>query len=299
MRFWVGSALLALCFATQAQSSPTTEAALQALITDERLDEISGMAGSRQHAGIFWVHNDGDNAAELHAIDAQGQLRATLRVKGARNVDWEDLAAFESEGKHYLLVADVGDNGGLRREMALRVIEEPQELADANVSVAWSVRFRWPDGPRDCESVAVDAKEGAAYLVSKKRVPPELFRVALRPGRLQTATRVGTLAGIDQPSTHDLTRNPVYGRYRSQITAADIAPDGNWFAVLNYRRIYLWQRTEAGWGDAVARPPSVLEFPWVPQAEAMSFDLDGRSLWISSERLPAPLLRLFRDTSDR
>ena len=274
--------------------SPTVagETMLQALITEERLDEISGMAASRRHAGLFWVHNDGDNAPELHAIDAQGQLRATLRISGVRNTDWEDLAAFEHEGKHYLVIADVGDNGGLRRELALRIVEEPAQLTNAKVAPAWSVRFRWPDGPRDCESLAVDSTTGTAYLVSKKRVPPELFRVDLLGKKTQIATRIATLAGIDQPSAQDLQRNPVYGRYRSQVTAADISEDGKQFAVLNYRRVYLWNRGETEWGDAVSRHPRVLEFPWVPQAEALAFDPEGVNLWITSERLPAPLLRL-------
>ena len=151
----------------------------------------------------------------------------------------------------------------------------------------------WPDGARDSEAMAVDSIEGTVYLVSKKRVPPELFRVPLRAtGKVQIAKRLGALRGIEQPTDDDLRRNPVYGRYRAQITAADIALDGSHFAVLNYRRVYLWPRSPAGWADAVGRTARVIEFPWTPQAEALGFDLSGRSLWISSERLPAPLLRL-------
>lgn len=289
--FWMAIANAAV--ATDPATVPPV-ATLQALMADERLGEISGIAASRRHPGVFWVHNDGDNAAELHAINGEGHLLATLTLP-VRNIDWEDMASFESEGKFYLLVADVGDNGGLRRELALRVIEEPATLANSSVRLAWSVRFRWPDGPRDCESVAVDATEGAAYLVSKKRVPPELFRVPLHPSatRVQTATRVGSLNGIEQPSAEDLERNPVYGRYRAQITGADISRDGNWFVALNYRRVYLWRKHGEGWGESVAGAPRVLEFPWIPQAEAVGFDPDGKSLWISSERLPAPLLRVF------
>jgi hypothetical protein len=284
---------LALLLAAAVRAHAAAPAQLQALITDERLNEISGLAASRQHPGILWVHNDGDNAPELYAVDAEGRHRATLHVDGARNIDWEDLAAFEWQGRHYLLIADVGDNGGLRRELRLRVLEEPATIADVHVRQAWNVLFRWPDGPRDCESVAVDAREGAAYLVSKKRVPPELFRVPLfGPRRTAVAERIGTLAGIEQPTADDLHRNPVYGRYRSQITAADISADGRWFAVLNYRRVYLWPRLASGWADSVTQAARVVEFPWIPQAEALTFAPDGRSLWISSERLPAPLLRL-------
>lgn len=270
------------------------EAVLEALVVDERIDEISGLAASRRHDDVLWVHNDSDRPAELHALGTDGALRATVRVRGKRNIDWEDLAAFEWDGKPYLLVADVGDNGGLRRELQLHAIEEPAALEDGEVPVAWTVRFRWPDGPRDCEAVAVDVREGMVYLISKKRVPPELFRVALRPARreVQVAERIGSLAGVLQPTPADLQRNPVYGRYRSQITAADISPDGSLFAVLNYRTAYVWGRHPAGWGAAVRSPPRALGFPWVPQAEALGFDVEGRSLWVGSERLPAPLLRL-------
>lgn len=287
-------ALIALLGACAASAQAAAPVELQALITDERMAEISGLASSRRHNGIFWVHNDGGNAAALYAVDRSGAHRGTLSIEGVNNIDWEDLAAFELDGRLYLLVADVGDNGGLRRELRLHVVEEPAALGESSAPIAWTLRFRWPDGPRDCESVAVDAVEGAVYLVSKKRVPPELFRLPLRPavGKVHVARRVGSLAGIEQPTDDDLRRNPVYGRYRSQITAVDIAPDGSRFAALNYRRVYVWSRTPGGWAQALAQPPRVIEFPWIPQAEALGFDAGTQTLWISSERLPAPLMRL-------
>lgn len=279
---------------TRANAPGSERAVLEALVTDERISEISGLAASRRHEGIYWVHNDGDNPAELYAIDGTGSLRATLRIAGLRNVDWEDLDAFEHEGRSYLLIADVGDNGGMRGELRLIVVEEPQSLGDAEHAPAWVVRFHWPDGPRDCEAVAVDARAGEVLLISKKRVPPELFRVSLQPrdATLQVAERIGSLAGIAQPTAEDLVRNPVYGRYRSQVTGADISPDGRLLAVLNYRTAYLWSRASEGWGETVRQRPRVLDFPWIPQAEAIGFDASGLNLWIGSERLPAPLLRL-------
>jgi hypothetical protein len=293
-------ALALLCFLPPLAAQPRERrevperAVLEALVTDERMGEISGLAASRRHADTFWVHNDGDNPAEVYAMDGKGVHRATLRIRGLRNIDWEDIDVFEHDGRSYLLIADVGDNGGMRGELRLIVVEEPAELTDSERDPAWIVRFRWPDGARDCEAVAVDAREGSVLLISKKRVPPELFRLALRPAgdAMQIAQRIGTLAGIEQPTPEDLRRNPVYGRYRSQITAADISADGRLLAVLNYRTAYLWSRDPRGWSETVQRPPRILDFPWVPQAEAIGFDRDGLSLWIGSERLPAPLLRL-------
>ena len=269
-------------------------AELVALITDPDLAEISGIAASRRHPGLFWVHNDSGDSAHLFAIDQHGQRQAELTLQGIRNTDWEDIASFQYKGQNYLMVADTGDNGGVRHELSLQAIVEPTALGDTQSPVAWTIRFRWPDGPRDCEAMTVDAEEGYVYLVSKKRIPAELWRVPLAPSEsVRIAEEVTTLGGIAQPSPLDLQLNPVYGRYRSQITGADLSPDRSRLVVLNYRGVYVYQRNADGsWPKGPVPPLQSLELPWVPQAEAIGFDPDGHSVWVSSERLPAPLLRL-------
>ena len=294
-RTWPLLALLALQGAV-AQPARATEASLHALLTDTRMAEISGMAVSRRHAGVLWVHNDSDDDARLLAMDDTGKVVGALTIAGVRNVDWEDLAAFRWQDRDWLLVADTGDNGGVRSTLDLLVVAEPEALsADATVEPSWRIRFAWPDGARDCEAVAVDAEAGLVYLVAKKRVPPEVWTVPLQPSAdaVATASLVGTLAGVVQPSSEDLARNPVYGRYRSQVTAADITADGLHFAALNYRTAYLFSRRPGEpWAAAFARQPRELTLPWLPQAEALAFDPAGEVIWITSEKLPAPLLRL-------
>jgi hypothetical protein len=83
----------------------------------------------------------------------------------------------------------------------------------------------------------------------------------------------------------------VYGRYRSQITGADLSPNGRVLAVLNYHSIHLYVRdTGEEWSAAMKQPPGELTFPWLPQAEAIAFSPDGRSLLIGGEQRPSPLL---------
>jgi hypothetical protein len=278
-------------FATVRPALPSP--VISGVMADARLAETSGIAASRSHPGRFWVHNDSGHAPELHLMSAEGTRLASVLVDGVRNIDWEDMAAFDLDGKRYLLVADTGDNGGLRDVLDLVVVEEPATVTDGmRLTPAWTLRFRWPDGARDCEAVAVDAVAGEVLLVSKKRVPPELFRVALRPadGRRQTARRMGRLRGIAQPSAAELRQNPVYGRYRSQVTAADLSPDGRTLAVLNYQAVFLYRREAATeWSGALSTPQR-LDFTWMPQAEAMTYSLDGRQLWVAGEQRPSPLL---------
>lgn len=272
-----------------------SEAEYRALIRDSRVDEISGFAASHRHPGVIWTHNDSGEKARLYALGPRGDVLATLHLRGARNVDWEDIALQRSGDRDLLLIADTGDNGGLRQELTIYAVEEPAELVDARPRIAWKMTFRWPDGARDCEAMAVDQQTGELLLVSKKRVPPELFRLPAAPrgNRIETAEFMGLLQGVEQPSEEDLIRNPVYGRYRSQITAAAISPDNRLLAVLNYRRVMLYPRhPDEGWGAAVSRQPRVLGFPWLPQAEAITFSADGRELLIGSEKLPTPIVDL-------
>jgi hypothetical protein len=126
-------------------------------------------------------------------------------------------------------------------------------------------------------------------------VPPELFRVPLRPDvadAVVVAERIGTLPGIEQPDADDLAKSPTYGRYRSQITGLDLSPNGRVLAVLNYRSVHFIVRERgADWPASLTGKLPHLAMPWLPQAEAIAFATDGRSLLIGSEQLPSPLLR--------
>ena len=288
-------AFLALAlFAAHAGAVQWSPPEYAGLLADPELAEVSGLAASQAQPGRYWSNNDGDNGAALQLIEADGTRIASLVLTGASNVDWEDLASFTLDGKPYLLVADTGDNGGVRGTLKLYVVEEPARFKDGDrVPVAWTIEFAWPDGARDCEAVAVDARRGEVLLVSKKRVPPELFRVPLRPkDGVQAAERLGTLAGISQPREEELRQNPVYGRYRSQVSGADLSPNGRVLAVLNYSRIYFFVRPEgASWSQPLLERAGALDFPWLPQAEAIAFSLDGTTLMIGGEQRPSPLLR--------
>lgn len=271
-----------------------SEAEYAGVLTHPDLDEVSGLAASRAHPGLFWAINDGGNPSRLMLIKPDGTRVASINTPGAANIDWEDIDAFELDGKHYLLVADTGDNGGIRETLTLYVFEEPATIVDgADIAPAWTIEFRWPDGARDCEATAVDAARGEVLLVSKKRVPPELFRVPLRKAAgLQVAERLATLPGIAQPTPQELELNPTYGRYRSQVSGADLSPNGRVLAVMNYHSLYFFVRQPGeAWAATMTRNPGTLRFPWLPQAEAIAFSTDGGTLLIGGEQRPTPLFR--------
>jgi hypothetical protein len=280
--------------------APYADAALAAVILDPAVAEISGMAGSRRRDDVVWVHNDSDNGGLLYALGTDGRVRATFMVRGERNIDWEDMTAFERDGRPLLVVADTGDNGGLRDTLTLIVLEEPELPSKPGPTVVldplWTVTFRWPDGPRDCEAIAVDARRFEALLLSKKRVPAQLFRVPLaRPAEdeVRVARQIADIPHLPQPDAALLARDPKFGRYAGQVTGMDLDPAGTRLVVLTYRDAFLFERApRERWQRAVGRPPKRFALPPIPQAESIAFDRHGRSIYVSSERLPAPLLRL-------
>ena len=283
---------LALCVALAACGGDDAPASrLSGLLLDGDLAETSGLAASRAHPGTLWLVEDGGNPALLHAVSRRGRRVASYTIEGVSNTDWEDLAAFEDAGKRFLLIADTGDNGGLRRTLLLHAIEEPSQLHDGGtLEPAWSIAFRWPDGPRDCEAVAVDAASQQVLLVSKKRRPPELFSVPLRPGKpgVQTARPLGRLAGIAGRNQVDDTT-----RLLAQVSATDLSPDGRTLAVLTYGGLRLYRRSgDEGWTEATARFPLRRDVPWLHQPEAVAWSIDGRGLYATGEFSPAPLVYL-------
>ena len=295
---WAGALALGLA-ACSPEAADRGDAKVTGLMLDSQLRETSGLVVSPRHRGVLWMHDDGGNPARLFAVNRDGDRVATFRVEGVPKTDWEDISAFRAGGRDFLLLADTGDNGGLRRTLQLHAIQEPDVLENARLRPAWSIVFRWPDGPRDCEAMAVDARRGEVLLISKRRQPPELFRLPLRP-RLDppvTAERIGRLRMPDvlAPQGGTDERAPL----AAQVTAASISPDGRRLAVMTYRYLLVYDRRgEEGWGRAVSRPPRVLTLPWLPQAEAMGWDTNNRHVFATGEFVPAPLYRVDVDSAD-
>ena len=198
---------LALCVALAAcggDDAPSSR--LSGLLLDGELAETSGLAASRAHPGTLWLVEDGGNPARLHAVSRRGRRIASYDIDGAPNTDWEDLSAFEHDGKRYLLVADTGDNGGLRRTLLLHAIEEPARLRDGGtLEPAWSIAFRWPDGPRDCEAVAVDdAPTSTELAIRAKEVEVvDYFRAMQREHGIRGTWKGTASAGHAAPGSRD------------------------------------------------------------------------------------------------
>ena len=250
----------------------------KATLANEAVRESSGLAASRAQPGLLWTLNDSGNPPHLYATNHHGDDLARCEIKEIGNRDWEDLAAFTLDSVDYLLIAEVGDNKAQHDLVVLHIIPEPSfpSASDQPLTAAVTIRipFRYQDGPRDCEAVAVDPHRREIILISKALPVAYVYVLPLltsTPAEPLTAERVGTVM-------------------LPLVTGMDISPDGRGAIVGTYGDAYEYIRRDGqSWADALAQPPRRLDLPRVPQCEAICYSLDGRAIHLTSERLPTPL----------
>ncbi len=316
-RAWLGFALAAGPWGVLAAPGAAAEAGAgewgRAKIAGRlpaRIKEASGLAASRREAGLFWTHGDSGGEPVLRAIQADGTLRGTVRIVGAKNIDWEDIASFDWDGRAWLLVADTGDNQAARADCALYVIAEPDPAAlrpgaEVSARVAWRIPVIYPDGPRDCEAVAVDAKEGKVYLLAKRVTPHGLYALPLRPAKAgevaPAAERVGETRAFPAAQGAQRWLPVAGGAFRAQPTGMDFAADGSAAVVVTYGDVLVYPRIgDETWAAALARPPRRLAPHGLEQAEAVAFGAGvngggaAAEIHVTSEGAGAPILRYVR-----
>ncbi len=222
--------------------------------------ESSGLAASRKHRGVFWTHNDSGGDPDVYGVSLAGELVGSVRVKGAENGDWEDMAIGPCPGGgDCLYLADTGNNGN-RREISIYRVPEP-EPGDRGTKDAKRFRARFPKGSPDAEAIFV-LPDGSVYLVTKGNQDPiELYRWPLRDK-----------GEAELQLLHRLAPHPE--QLGDRVTGASASPDGQWVAIRTYSTLALYRTPEllAGRGPAYTTDLSILG---EAQGEAVSLGDDG------------------------
>lgn len=264
-----------------------------ARLTEPQNQETSGIAVSHRTPGLVWTHNDSGGEPLLFALNVDGSLRGKVRVEGVTNYDWEEMTSFELDGKAWLLAADIGDNYAQRPGCVLHLLAEPAatDLAPDRELVLrpeHSIHFVYEDGARDAESLAVDVKERAVYVLSKREDTPRLYRLPLAPAveKQPAIARFLTLVPhLPQPTALQRNVRMSTQGFLGWPTAMDFSHDGTMAVVLVYGQPLLFPHAAGEtWAEALAREPVKLTPHQFPQAEAACFTADDRAILVGSEK---------------
>lgn len=271
-------------------------------LAEPRNLEQSGLAVSRRTPNLLWTHNDSGGEPILFAVDSDGSLRGSIEVAGVANRDWEEVAAFELDGRAWLMAAEIGDNFAKHPQSMLHVLSEPDAARldptrALKLAPDYTIHFSYEDGPRDCEAIAIDTRERMVYLLSKRDRPTRLYRLPLAaaPAEQAAVARfVGTVWDFPQADgVQRLSPLPALS-VPGWPTAMNFLPDGSGVLVLTYGGLYLFPRgLGESWADALGHEPKRLPAFALPQAEAIAVTPDGAAIYLASERTPQ-LLRYER-----
>jgi len=244
---------------------------------DPRLRESSGVAVSYRHPGVLWTHNDSGDDAWLYATDTLGRALGRIRLAGAANRDWEDLAVGPCGADRCVYLGDIGDNAGRRPEVQLYRLPEPDLPAggESVVEGAHTLRVTYPGGPDDVEAMLVDTS-GAVHLITKGR------------SGLVRHLRIGPEAWeLSQPvQAEDLGALPIVpdARVGRLVTAAALARDGHRVVIRTYQEVYAGELDARG-GLALTGTPACDIRAAGPAGEAIDWlGDDAGTMVLTTER---------------
>lgn len=202
------------------------------LIEFYAINEASGIAASKKNINVLWIHNDSGDSARIFAINNEGEHLGVYTIENASNRDWEDIAVSPGPdaNENYIYIAEIGDN--LAQYDLKYIYRVPEPVVNANqlpvnVSLgnADAIKYRYPDGSRDAETIMVDPLTKDIYIVSKRENNVRVY-----------------LAAYPQSLTDTLTLQYVATLPLTQIVAGDISFDGKEILLKNYDYLYYWYR---------------------------------------------------------
>lgn len=241
-------------------------------VTDKKLEEASGLAGSSTNPGLLWTHNDSGNRAEVLLVDDKLNIRLTCVLDKIINRDWEDIAVGPGPepGKNYIYVADIGDNMAIFPYKIVYRFEEPkftEGVAKMTITNFDRIVFQL-DVKKDTESLMIDPKTKNLYVVSKREKPVYVYELKYPYSTVDTLTaqKIGSIP---------------FG----QIVAADFSADGNEVLMKNYNNVFYWKLDNENLASALKRNPLIVNYEEEPQGESVTFARDGSGFYTISEKV--------------
>lgn len=259
------------------------------MLPNRDMDEISGIAASGINKNIYYIHNDSGDTSRFFAIYPTGELRSTIYFNGDPKLkrfgvrDCEDIAVGPGpvKGISYVYMGDIGDNYSKRQYLTVYRMKERKEWANEGTyqTTAVPIHLKYPDHPKDAETLMIDPIEKLIYIVSKR----------------QDSVTVYTTPLIYKPNdTVMLTKRcrlyfPGIKPFR-WITAGDISKDGQQVLIKSYNKVYYWKRehNEPIW-KTVQKPRKLLPYEEEKQGEGIGFTPDGKGYYTCSEGVYTPI----------
>lgn len=256
-------------------------------IKSDEITESSGLVQSRCNPSIFWTHNDSGGSEFIYAINEKGERLGTWKVTGAKNNDWEDIATVKDKaGKCFLYLGDIGNNSEKKSQLTVYKVVEPN-VSEADkksnkkkpnkTETAEAIKFSYPDGNHDAETLLVHPNTGEIYVLTKLMIgASQVFKVGAK------TEKVGI---VSVPAIPD-----------GFLTGGEISPDGTQIILCDYFAAYeiTLPKNAKKFDDIWKEKPARIELGEREQGEAICYSADGKKIYATSEKKNSPVIMVER-----
>ncbi|XP_033763422.1 uncharacterized protein LOC117344702 [Pecten maximus] len=259
-----------------------SDAHLMGIVSDTSITGTSGLCSSRIHPNVLYVHNDRGDNSHVYALNGMtGQLMASIKVTGASNYDWEDIACGPCGGGqegHCIYIGDIGDHSGSGARDIIYKIREPAVLPssprhDVKVRVDGELHFTWNPPGLDADTLMVDP-QGVLYVITK--APNGHGQVGAIPPHSWTDsdTPVHFTNTLTLPIT---TSDP-------GPLGGDISKDGRKILIKTSNQILYWYvPIGVSYLDVLSKNPVAVPYEHQIRGQAVGWDQNGQGYYTLAE----------------
>ncbi|UBZ15419.1 hypothetical protein LDL77_06800 [Flagellimonas marinaquae] len=237
-----------------------------------KLKEVSGLEVTED--GKIWVIEDSGNKDKIYRVDAEGDIKESLKIDHAKNIDWEDLT-MDTEGNLY--IGDFGNNRNTREDLVIyKVTKDEMGRKEPNAD---KIEFSYPQQtnfPPEKDSLYFDTEgffhlNDYLYIFTKNRTRPYtgktlIYRVPDREGQYEAESLGSLFLCNDQD--------------HCSVTSADISPDGKTITLLSYGFVFLL--TDFTAPDFTKSSIKIIDLQTDTQIESVCF-YDDKTLLVADE----------------
>jgi hypothetical protein len=259
-------------------------------IESNEITESSGLVASKCQENVLWTHNDSGDNAFVFAINTAGKKLGTFRVKGAINVDWEDIAAYKNaDGECFLYIGDIGNNARARSNLVVYLVKEPlvspsgassSKKNPIETENSKAIKFVYSDSRHDAETLLVHPQTADIYIVTKElSSPASVYKLANN----YASDKINKLEKIT-----DLSVPAIPNGF---LTGGDISSDGKKVVVCDYFAAYEFALPEnsKNFEEIWKQKPLTISIGEREQGEAVCYSFDGKSIFATSEKKNSPI----------
>jgi hypothetical protein len=249
-------------------------------IDNPEIDEASGLVASINMPGMLWTHNDSGDKNRIFLIDNMAKWKGTFYLNGAENRDWEDITISHfPDNENYLFVADIGDNdASYNNDYRIYKVKEPKAISngDQYLNVTETIKFKYPDGSRDAETILIDHNTKDLYLITKRESRIRVYQLPYP----QSINTINTAIFVTE-----LPIGGVISGIPTGATAGNISFDNSEIIIKNYFQIFYWKlKKDESVKAALSRLyDRLLPYTPAPQEEGISFAADNNGYYTIGE----------------